>query len=215
MNKQRLLWVEYIKAFALLWIFFNHVAEPLFGYPMIANPISGWSPLSERIAQLAPLTGYGVWGILVNLFRYLGWTGDQGVQLFIIVSGFGLTWGLLQRMADKPLKLGEFYLRRGERIYPLWWGIHLAFIGVWLVTGWGLSLFDPGTFLSLLGIRVTSGLLYYFSPAWWYFWLLVQLYLVYPFLWDGLRKWGPAKLLLWTGIVSFAVRGAGLFLFDG
>jgi len=215
MSKQRLLWVEFIKAFALIWIFFNHISEQLFGYPMIANPISNWSPLSERLAQLAPLTGYGLWNISVNLLRYIGWVGDQGVQLFIIASGFGLTWGLLQRMADKPLKLGEFYVRRAERIYPLWWGVHLMFMGAWLVTGWGLSVFEPATIISLLGIRVTSGLLYYFSPAWWYFWLLVQLYLIYPLLWAGLRKLGPAKLLLCSSLISFVVRGAGLYFFDG
>ena len=215
MSKQKLLWVEYLKAFALIWIFFNHISEQLFGYPMIANPISDWPPLADRIAQLAPLTGYGVWNIPVNLLRYLGWIGDQGVQLFIIVSGFGLTWGLLQRMAGKPLSLGEFYLRRAERIYPLWWGIHIIFIGLWLVTGWGLSLFDSATLLSLLGIRVTPELLYYFSPAWWYFWLLVQLYLAYPLLWNGLQKIGPGKLLFWTAVISFVIRGAGLYFFDG
>ncbi len=215
MNKQKLLWVEFMKAFALLWIFFNHVSEQLFGYPMIANPISNWPPISERIGQLAPLTGYGLWNVPANLLRYIGWIGDQGVQLFIIASGFGLTWGLLQRMADKPLKVGEFYVRRAERIYPLWWGVHLMFMGIWLVTGWGLSVFEPATLISLLGIRVTPGLLYYFSPAWWYFWLLVQLYLIYPLLWTGLRKLGPAKLLLWSSLVSFVVRGAGLYFFDG
>jgi peptidoglycan/LPS O-acetylase OafA/YrhL len=199
----------------LIWIFFNHIVEQLFGYPLIANPISSWSPIAERIVQLKPLTEYGAWNILVNLLRYFGWMGDQGVQLFIIVSGFGLTWGLLQRMADKPLNLGEFYIRRGERIYPLWLGVHILFIGTWLVTGWGLSLFDSKTFLSFLGLRLTPELLYYFSPAWWYFWILVQLYLVYPFIWSSLRKWGPTKLLLWTSIISFVVRGAGLFLFDG
>src|SRR5574342_669571 len=152
MSKQKLLWVEYIKAFALIWIFFNHISEQLFGYPMIANPIAGWPPFAERLAQLVPLTGYGLWNIPVNLLRYLGWIGDQGVQLFIIASGFGLTWGLIQRGAGK-LNLREFYWRRLERIYPLWWGSHLLFICAWLVTGWGLSLFDPATFLSLVGIR--------------------------------------------------------------
>ena len=215
MTKQKLAWLEYIKAFALIWIFLNHVSEQLFGYPLIANPISGWPPLVNRIAQLAPLTGYGLWNILVNLLRYLGWIGDQGVQLFIIISGFGLTWGLLQRMTGKPLKLGKFYLRRGERIYPLWLGAHFIFIGMWLVTGWGLSLFDPATILSFIGIRITPNLLYYFSPAWWYFWLLLQLYLIYPLLWVWLQRFGPTKLLLYTSLISFVVRGAGLYLFEG
>jgi len=213
-NTQRFIWVEAIKAFALLWIFFNHVSEQLFGFPLIGNPLSGWPPFLERLNQLLPLDGYGAWTIPVNLLRYLGWFGDQGVQLFIIISGFGLTWGLLNRQADKPVSLLPFYKSRAKRIYPLWWGVHILFIATWFVTGWGLSLFDANTALSFLGIRITPELLYYFSPAWWYFWLLVQLYLVFPFLWDALRKWGPFKLLLWSSIIAFAVRGVGLFYFD-
>lgn len=211
---QRFVWVEAIKAIALVWIFINHVSEQLFGFPLIANPFAGWPPFAERAAQLIPLGGYGAWNIPVNLLRYVGWFGDQGVQLFLIVSGFGLTWGLLNRQADKPIKLLPFYLNRAERIYPLWWGVHILFIVTWFVTGWGLSLFEPATWLSFIGIRLTPELLYYFSPAWWYFWLIVQLYLIYPFLWNGLRKWGPLKLLLWSSVIAFALRGVGLFVFD-
>ncbi len=215
MNTRKLIWIELIKAFALVWIFFNHTSEQLFGFPMFANPISGWPPLSERIAQLSPLSGYGLWNIPVNLLRYIGWTGDQGVQLFIIASGFGLTWGLLHRQAGHPLALGSFYLKRAERIFPLWWGAHILFIITWLLTGWGLSLFAPNTYLSLLGIRVTPGLLYYFSPAWWYIWLIIQLYLIYPLLWGTLRRLGPLRLLVWSSVIAFALRGVGLYLFDG
>lgn len=213
-SAQKLVWMEAVKAFALVWIFINHISEQLFGYPLIANPFSGWPPLSERIAQLAPLSGFGAWDIPVNLLRYLGWFGDQGVQLFLIASGFGLTWGLLNRQPDKPISLLPFYKSRASRLYPLWWGAHILFMLTWFVTGWGLSLFEPATWLSFLGIRLTPELLYYFSPAWWYFWLIIQLYLVFPFLWDALRKWGPFRLLLWTSLIAFAIRGAGLFVFD-
>ena len=211
---QKFIWVEAIKAIALLWIFLNHISEQLFSYPLIGNPNSLWPPFSDRINQLLPLDGFGAWNIPVNLLRYIGWFGDQGVQLFIIISGFGLTWGLLNRQAGKPIKIIPFYLSRAKRIYPLWWGVHILFIGTWFATGFGLSLFEPATLLSFLGIRVTPELLYYFSPAWWYVWLIIQLYLVYPLLWEGLRKFGPLKLLIWSSIGAFVLRGAGLFIFD-
>jgi peptidoglycan/LPS O-acetylase OafA/YrhL len=213
-DPRRQLWVEFIKAFGLLWILINHITERFFGNPLIANPNSSWPALSVRLSQLQPLDGFGLWNIPINAFRYFGWSGDQGVQLFLIASGFGLTWGLLKKQAGQPLNLKQFYLRRAERIYPLWWGAHILFIGFWLLTGWGLSLFSRATVLSFFGIRTTPDLLYYFSPAWWYVGLIIQLYLVYPLLWGGLRKWGPAKLLLWSSIIAFSIRGAGLFLFD-
>lgn len=204
-----LLWVEVIKAIALLWIFWNHVIERLFGYPHFGNPTSDWAPFDVRLAQLRPLEGYGVWDIPMSLLRYLGWSGDQGVQLFLIISGFGLTWGLLSRGQTGQLQLVPFYLRRAARIYPTWWGAHVLFIGT------GMS-FANGSFIaSLLGFRATPQLMYLYEPAWWYVGLLLQLYLVYPMLWKGLYRWGPWHLLLSICAAAFIIRGAGLLWFSG
>ncbi|MFC1975640.1 acyltransferase family protein [Chloroflexota bacterium] len=211
----RLVWLELIKAIALIWIFLNHIVEQIFGYPHIANPSANWPPFEERLAQLQLLAGYGLWSVPVNLLRYVGWAGDQGVNLFLIISGFGLTWGLLTRYGKSPFPLGPFYRRRAERVYPLWWGVHLLFIASWILVGWGLSLTDPATYLSMLGLRVTSGVLYYFSPAWWYIGLLLQLYLVYPLLWAGLRRHGPLWLLVISCLIAFPIRALGLLFFEG
>ncbi|MCB9455077.1 MAG: acyltransferase [Anaerolineaceae bacterium] len=212
----RFIWVEYIKASALLWIFLNHVTEIIFGSPQIANPSMYWSPLGERIAQLHPFQGNGILDIPLNLTRYVGWMGDQGVQLFIIISGFGLTWGLLARHSEESLPFGSFYRHRAVRIYPLWWISHVFFLPIALFTGrFGqMSLTNSSFYFSLLGIRITPEQLYYFSPAWWYFGLLVQLYLVYPLLWRLLCRFGAWKLLLWGGGIAFLIRGAGLVLID-
>jgi len=207
----RILWVEFIKAIALLWIFINHLSERYFGYPFISNPDINWPPFSERLAQLIPLTTYGIWNIPANLLRYFGWFGDQGVQLFLIMSGFGLTWGLLSLHVSSPISYKEFLQKRAARLYPLWWGVHLIFIATWLLTGWGLSLVDKNLYLSLLGLRLTPSSFYYFSPAWWYFGLILQLYIVFPVLWEGLRRLGPSRLLILTIVVSFPIRAVGLF----
>ena len=49
-------------------------------------------------SQITPLEIDGAAGIFINLMRYVGWLGDQGVQLFLVASGFGLalfgTWWL-------------------------------------------------------------------------------------------------------------------------
>lgn len=213
MMKLRFEWLDLIKAVAVVWIFLNHFSEQIFGYPYIANPTPDWPPLAERIAQLAPLQGYGLGGILLNLIRYIGWFGDQGVQLFIIISGFGLTWGLLNHSDLKPFSLKNFYARRGERVYPLWWGTHILFMAIWLVTGLGLSAFDKKTYLSAIGIRFTPELFYYFSPAWWFIGLLIQFYLVFPLIWLGLRRLGPTWLLVIACLLAFPARAFGLLNF--
>jgi peptidoglycan/LPS O-acetylase OafA/YrhL len=208
-------WLDSIKVIALLWIFINHTAEQVFGSPYIANPWANWVPLETRIAQLQPLTGHGVWDIPLNLWRYIGWFGDQGVQLFLIVSGFGLTWGLLARYGRSSIPLGKFYLRRAERIYPLWWGAHIGlFLTAFFFGGLYTRVIDSRFYFSLLGIRLTPSQLYYFAPAWWYVGLLIQLYLIYPILWAGLRRFGPLRLLLVSCALAFTLRAAGLLLFD-
>ena len=208
-------WLDLIKALALAGIFLNHIVERIFGFPEIANPRLGWPPFGVRLEQLQPLTGHGFWNAPLSLLRWAGWFGEHGVELFLVVSGFGLTWGLLAKYGDRPLPLKEFYCRRAGRVYPLWWGAHLAFMALWLLTGLGLSLADPSTYLSLLGIRVTPHLMYYFTPAWWYVGLLLQLYLVFPLIWEALRRWGPEKLLAVGAGSAIAVRAAGSLFFTG
>jgi peptidoglycan/LPS O-acetylase OafA/YrhL len=210
----RLDWVDQLKGLAILWILVNHIGEQIFGGPYFANPSMVWPPLAERIAQIQPLTGYGLWNWLVNGFRYISWTGDQGVQLFLILSGFGLAWGQLSKR-QAFVDWRPFYIRRFERIYPLWWGIHIFFTITWLLIGRGLSLLDYHTYLSFLGIRFTPGLFYYFAPAWWYFGLILQLYALYPFLWRLLQRWGPTWLLAGSLAVTFVSRWAGIVWLSG
>ena len=104
----RLEWPELMKMAALVWIFINHLSEVRFKYPYIGNPASDWPPLADRIAQLQPITGFGSWDIALNIWRYVGWLGDQGVALFLIVSGLGLTWGLIARYGKSPFKISDF-----------------------------------------------------------------------------------------------------------
>lgn len=211
----RLAWVNSLRALAILWIFLNHVTEQVFGGPQFSNPWSGWPPLQDRILQLAPIRGYGIWYLPLNIFRYLGWTGDQGVQLFLILSGFGLTWSLLQRANDdESLAPVSFYKKRFLRLYPLWWAVHLFFLSLSIyLHSLQISPTDPRFYLSLAGLRLSPDILYYISPAWWYFTLILQLYLIFPWLYKGIRKFGLAKTVVTLGLLSFLIRGLGLLTF--
>jgi peptidoglycan/LPS O-acetylase OafA/YrhL len=206
-------WLDPLKGLALAWIFVNHLSEHLLGSPFFANPDADWPPLADRIGQLAPVSGTGWADLPLNLFRYIGWTGDQGVQVFLILSGFGLAWGLAGRAAGS-LSTAAFYRRRLARIYPTWWAAHLALIALAAFFGW-FRIRDPAVPLSLLGIRILPDHLYALTPAWWFVGLLLQLYLVFPWLWRLLVRVGPARFLLLVLGLSFVIRGAGLLYFDG
>ncbi len=222
----RLVWLDRLKAIALVWIFFNHATEKIFGEPNWGNPSGDWPVLSDRIAQLHPLSGYGVWNLPVNLFRYVGWLGDEGVSLFLILSGFGLVWGILARSERGPqagrlngvslptIDAKEFYHRRMNRIYPLWIAAHLCLLPM-AIFGWKISLIDSAYYFSMLGVRVLRGQLYFAVPAWWFIALLLQLYLLFPLLWWLLRKCGVWVFVIVVCTVALVIRGVGLAYFDG
>jgi peptidoglycan/LPS O-acetylase OafA/YrhL len=201
-----------LKGVALVWIFLNHAAEQIWRGASLGNPYPDWPPLLERIRQWAPLGGYGLWGLPVNLFRYVGWLGDQAVGVFLIASGFGLTWGLLRNRSPGPIVWKEFYLRRVWRIYPLWWAAHALLLAKWLIKG-----LPPGDasklILSLAGLRMTPSTFEFYSPSWWFIGLLIQLYLVFPILFLGMNRWGPRKFLIATLVVAALARGLGMMVF--
>jgi peptidoglycan/LPS O-acetylase OafA/YrhL len=208
----RLGWVDALKGLALIWIFLNHAVERLLGCAHFCNPVPDWPPLIERVRQLAPVGGYGLWDIPLNVFRYAGWTGDQGVQLFLIASGFALTWGLLDRGAGPAIRPGEFFLKRALRLYPAWWAMHVVVLVLWIL---GDEPLGKSFLLSAAGIRFTRGTFYLFSPSWWFVGLLIQLYFLYPFLWKLLRRWGGQRLLWGSLVLCVAARALGLaFLKD-
>jgi peptidoglycan/LPS O-acetylase OafA/YrhL len=206
-----LLWLDLVKGLAILWIFTNHLAERLFGAPYIGNPFAGWPSTGEQWAQFAPVSGYGLADVPLNLIRYTGWLGDYAVGLFIVASGLGLTWGLLIKRAPDRLALRPFYTRRLRRLYPLWWVSHVGVFLLMLLVPVQLGALDANLFLSAAGIRFTHGTYYYLVPAWWYVGLLIQLYLIYPVLWWLLRRVGALPLLVGVLIIALPIRALGLF----
>jgi len=102
--------------------------------------------------------------------------------------------------------VGRWYRRRVLRLFPLYWLGHL----ICLVSPF-VFLKDPidyRFFLSLLGDRFypPDAVFYYLVPAWWYFGLLIQLYVVFPFLFRLMQKLGPAQYLVLSILATIAVR---------
>jgi peptidoglycan/LPS O-acetylase OafA/YrhL len=211
---RHLIWVEPLKAIALLWIFLDHVAERVFGSPYFANPDAHWPQLSERVGQFFSLPpSMGGWGYLVAAARNTSWLGDQGVSIFLLLSGLTLTWSCLLANSSGRLFWKEFYWRRLSRIYPIWIVANLLLLFPFAIFGVHLSLLDARLYLSLVGIRVLPDQLYYGNSAWWFVTLLLQLYLVFPLLWVVLQCVGPVVFAMAVPAVAIAIRGIGLLVF--
>ena len=211
-HKEHYIWLDVTRGLAIFWVLLVHFYERFGQGSMFANPGANWPPFSERIAQLTPIDVDGLSGVFINLLRYVGWLGDQGVQIFLVASGFGLALSALKQSTE--LSIREFYTKRLARLLPLWFAAHIVFIATYVVFHKGLSPMDWRTWASILGLRFIPEVMYYKFPAWWYIGLLLQLYTVFPLLFLMLRRWSPMRFFLIIGGAALIIRLAGLLVFE-
>lgn len=200
---KKLDWIDALKAFALLGILLNHAVESFQSYPWFSNPSSDWPDFAERMSNIFPKDG----SFFVRLIQFLGWLGDMGPGVFIFLSGLTLTLSAL----NKPLKNIDFYKSRALRIYPLYISIHLiVLIIAILFFKWGSTSMLLYTPLSILGLRFTNILFGFLNPSWWFIWLILQLYLLFPFLLSLLKNKGIVFFLGTTFIITILSRISGI-----
>jgi len=205
-SKISLDWIDGLKAFAIIGILWNHTVE-LFGTgPWFSNPSYNWPDFQTRIDTLFPIGN----NLIIQMIKFIGWLGDMGPGVFILTSGFALTLSA----SRKDFKADEFYLRRFGRIFPTYFLIHLIvniFLIITKVNGLG-SLISGNNLLSIFGLRFNNGLFFYLNPSWWFIWLLIQLYAVFPLLYRYLTK-HPDRFLIITLILTILFRLSGILHF--
>lgn len=182
---QQLKWVYGLKAFAILAILLNHLIEARGFSPWFSNPSYNWLPLEDRLQNLLPHAE----NIPLKIVAFIGWLGDMGPGIFILLSGFTLTLSSLKKHENK-IKPIPFYKKRLIRILPLYIAIHLiVLLGAEFLGRSEVPLTSPQVFLSLIGLRFTENLFFFLNPSWWFIWLIFQLYIVFPLLFRMLNKY--------------------------
>jgi peptidoglycan/LPS O-acetylase OafA/YrhL len=199
-------WLDPLKGFAILAVLLNHFVESVGPGPWFTNPSNDWPSLATRLHTFFPHDR----SPLIAAVRTLGWLGDSGPGVFIFASGVGLTLAALSRTSAQDTTT-EFYRRRLARLFPLYIAMHFIVLGGDLAVPGNLLTFgSPLTLFSLIGFRGTASLFYYIAPAWWYIWLIIQMYLVFPFLLRWLRRTGPAWFFAGTLAITIASRAFGI-----
>lgn len=111
-----------------------------------------------------------------------GFLGHYGVQIFILFSAYGLTI----QFGKKETSSIKFLLLRLKKIYfLLFFGIVFCVVLYWL-QGSPMSLYDIAKKSFLLGSTISSFTTWYlygmFAGPFWFFALIIQLYVLFPFL---------------------------------
>ena len=113
-------------------------------------------------------------------FAQLSWAGQSGVDVFFVISGFLITYILLQEdKANGAISLRRFYLRRFFRIFPPFY-VYLATVVVLSVCG-----FVPQDRRNLISAATYSWNYMSHAPSWllahtWSLSLEEQFYLAWP-----------------------------------
>lgn len=160
----RLAFIDALRGFACLWVIAVHAHGA-----WITNP-DGVAKLSWQY----PLLSF--WGL-----------GMKGVDLFIVLSGFCLSWPVFRPDGSVDVsRVGKaFFLRRFWRIVPVYYAALLFAV---ILLSSGLPKFAPYTGLldvvpSLLGIQnVLTGYAGRVNGSLWSIALEVQLYILFPIL---------------------------------
>ena len=118
----------------------------------------------------------------------LSYLGHYGVQLFIMISGFGLAMSMMR----KEQSWGVFVLDRLKKLYPLLiTGIVVFILATIVLTGHSLKADEwrelGWKMLFIHTLLPNSGIS--LNGPWWFFGMIFQLYLLFPWLYRLIRRW--------------------------
>ncbi|OCL86813.1 Acyltransferase family protein [Aliarcobacter thereius] len=153
---------------------------------VVTNELKGLGILTVVFAHFAFMKISGTWEFLFPLSTIAG----VGVDLFLFMSGFGLTVGMLKR----PMKILDFYKKRVIKIFiPFWIALVLLFVAdaIFMDKYYSFSYIVK----SLFGFFPTAdGFADVNSPFWYITWM-IMFYLLFPILFFKNRVWLSAILI--------------------
>ena len=153
------------------------------------------------ISVTQELKGFGILTVVFAHFAYMKVTNADflfplsiiagvGVDLFLFMSGYGLTVGMLK----KPMPILDFYKRRVIKIFIPFW---VALIIIFAADAIFLGIFYPVPYMlqSLLGWFPTAvGFGDVNSPFWYITWMMM-FYILFPLVFSYRMPWLSALIL--------------------
>lgn len=189
---------------------------PLDGLSDIAITKSAEPKTAQRLNHIDGLRGIAISMVLVRHF-YMDsygpgiprWAdicglGYLGVHLFLLLSGFCVTWAYVGPRA-RALDLREFARRRATRILPAYYVALVLFTILALPMPGGVLLWQMATHITMTHNLFPSTTLA-INGVFWSLALECQLYLLFPLLFLNLRRRGIVPVLLTVFAVQLTYR---------
>jgi peptidoglycan/LPS O-acetylase OafA/YrhL len=172
----------------------------------LTQELKGFAILSILFAHI----GYALSNSPQFLFPFSVLAGT-GVNLFLFLSGYGLTYSASQRQEGRL----AFYKKRLPRLFiPFWVVLSVLFLLDYFITEGSYSL----TYIaqSMLGIFTNADMYHDINSPLWYFTLILMYYLLFPLVFFKRHSWITAgvlfaaiwllvkvKLSFFSGVIGF------------
>lgn len=126
-----------------------------------------------------------------------------GVDVFLFLSGYGLTVGMLK----KPMRVLDFYQRRLVKVFVPFW---IALIGFFVVDYLLLDRTYPAGYVtrSLFGLFPVADMATDVNSVFWYITWIAFYYLLFPIFFMPKRPWLTAILLFLAGTLVVRLHPA-------
>ena len=173
-----------MRGFAACWVVGVHfwsfnILPPFFGYSNFLEYLKVVGPAST-IAKFFPLPFNSVGNIVFDLLNIFFLLGYQGVHIFFILSGFGLTYS---RILKPDESWSTFMRKKFFRLYPTYW----ILLVVSLIIPWLRSDLFYGYF-GWWSFWRTWIILDKAIPFSWFMFPLIQFYLCFFLIFNSLQR---------------------------
>ena len=210
----RFQWLDGVRGLAVIWIAFFH---SILSYDngRFPSPLT-ISSLSSFVEQCAQGSLFGkLLCALKAIVAAVLLRGSQGVGVFLLFSGFGLTYSLV-KSGGFEISWANWYKRRLTRLFPVYWLAHL----VLLISPFAVlhDKIDYRFLLSFFGDRVypVDKMFFYLVPAWWFLGMLIEFYIAFPLLFKLMQRLGWVKYMVFCVVLTSGARyGLQLIKADG
>jgi peptidoglycan/LPS O-acetylase OafA/YrhL len=176
--------------------------------------LNGIRFLAAAAVMINHIEGFKKRGNITNVDKFTDFMGHEGVTVFFVLSGFLITYLLLEELKQKgEIKIKNFYLRRILRIWPLYFLIfglgYFVFPNYWYPDFFENPKDSGFTQKALLNIFFLPNLVFYgigsyFSTSiLWSIGVEEQFYIFWPWF---IKKWNSLKNILIFLILFIGIR---------